>query len=267
MPETYPEPGGKKFLTILWPGKIICLLSAAAILVFVFTYAGIDVIEAARGLPEFAFFFARNFLPPNFGRLGVYAPLILQTILFAVVGTYFSSIAGFALGLLLAEKTNPLRPLRLAVMLILSILRNVPFLVWASLLIYVFGIGNIVGLIALILATIGFLSRSYAESINEIADSKIEALKATGASGFQILVHGLIPEFVPAWLNWTLFSFEIGIRASAVLGMVGAGGIGIMIQTNMRLMRYREAFSLVLVLIVMILLTEFAAGRLRNLIK
>ncbi|MDR0642353.1 MAG: phosphate/phosphonate ABC transporter permease [Treponema sp.] len=261
------ESGGERLPPVPWPKKFGLGILAAGALVFVFAYPGIDVPEAARGLPEFFLFFVRNFLPPNFKRLNVYAPLILQTIFFAVMGTYISSIVGFAMGLLLSEKTNPVRPLRMVTMFVLSIMRNVPFLVWASLMVYVFGIGNIVGLLALIFTILGFLSRSYAESISEIADSKLEALRATGASNFQILVHGLIPEFVPAWLNWTLFSFEIGIRASAVLGMVGAGGIGIMIQTNMRLSRYREAFSLVLVLIVMILLTELAVNRLRKLIK
>lgn len=75
-----------------------------------------------------------------------------------------------------------------------------------------FGVGEIVGLLALIIATLGFLSRSYAESISEIAGSHLEALQTAGASYGQVLVHGLIPEFLPSWINWTLFSFEINIR-------------------------------------------------------
>ena len=82
-----------------------------------------------------------------------------------------------------------------------------------------FGVGEIVGLLALIIATLGFLSRSYAESISEIAGSHLEALQTAGASYGQVLVHGLIPEFLPSWINWTLFSFEINIRASAILGI------------------------------------------------
>ncbi len=83
----------------------------------------------------------------------------------------------------------------------------------------------------------------------------------------QILFHGLVPEFVPALINWTLFSFEINIRASAILGMVGAGGIGIMIQTNIRLFKYREALSLIVILITMVLVTEFVTNKVRRLIR
>ena len=158
-------------------------------------------------------------------------------------------------------------PLRFIARIFISFLRNIPVLVWAALLVYIFGIGNMVGLIALVFATLGFLARSYSESINEVAGSKLESLKASGASYLQILFHGLVPEFVPALINWTLFSFEINIRASAILGMVGAGGIGIMIQTNIRLFKYREALSLIVILITMVLVTEILTNKIRRLIR
>ncbi len=148
--------------------------------------------------------------------------------------------------------------------MVISFLRNIPVLVWASLFVYIFGIGNMVGLLALTVATLGFLARSYADSIDEIGSSKLEALRAAGASYWQILFHGLIPEFIPSWINWTLFSFEINIRASSILGMVGAGGMGIMIQTNIRLFKYREAFALIILLVLLVLLTEFTVNQLRK---
>jgi len=235
-----------------------------AAIVLAFTAADISIIAAAEGIPAFFKFFAENFLPPNFAVVRSYIPLIFQTVLFAVMGTYISAFLAFVFGLLLSPKTNPIRWLRTVVLFFMSFLRNVPFLVWAALLVYIFGIGNMVGLISLIFATLGFLSRSYAESLNEIADAKLEALKSCGASYMQILFHGVIPAFIPSWLNWTLFSFEINIRASVILGMVGAGGIGIMIQTNIRLFKYREAFALIIVLIVMIVLTELGTSKLRR---
>ena len=181
-----------------------------------------------------------------------------------MVGTYISALLAFIFGLLMADEINSLAPVRVAVRMIVSFIRNIPVLVWASLLVYVFGIGNMVGLLALIIATFGFLARSYAEEMNHIAGSKLEALKATGASKAQLVIHGLLPEFYPSWINWTLFSFEINIRASAILGMVGAGGIGIMIQTNIRLFKYQEASALIIILVVMVLLIEFTVNRLRR---
>lgn len=234
------------------------------VIVLTFIYLEVNPFTILTAFPDFIVFFVQNFFPADFSNLASYLPLIFETILFAVVGTYFSAFLAFFFGLLMSEKTNPIAWLRIISRFMMSFLRNIPVLVWASLLVYVFGIGNIVGLIALIIATLGFLARSYAETMNEIAGSKLEALQASGASYLQVLFHGLIPEFIPAWLNWTLFSFEINIRASAILGMVGAGGIGIMIQTNIRLFNYHQALALIIVLVSLVLLTEFLVNKLRK---
>ena len=231
-----------------------------------FVYLQVNPISVLVAFPEIFSFLGKEFFPPNFSHIDSYVPLIIETVLFAVIGTYISAILAFIFGLLMAEEINSLAPVRLIVRMLVSFIRNIPVLVWASLLVYIFGIGNMVGLLALIIATFGFLARSYAEEMNHIAGSKLEALKATGASKTQLVIHGLLPEFYPSWINWTLFSFEINIRASAILGMVGAGGIGIMIQTNIRLFKYQEASALIIVLVIMVLLIELTVNRLRKII-
>jgi len=237
-----------------------------ALVVFAYFFLQINPLDIAAAFPEIIAFFKENFFPPNFRQFASYVPLILETLFFAVVATCLSAVISVFFGLLMAEAINPVMPVRLAVRLIVSLIRNIPVLVWASLLVYIFGIGSLVGILALILATFGFLTRSYAEEMNAIAGSKLEALRAVGASRTQLIVHGLIPEFFPAWINWTLFSFEINIRASAILGMVGAGGVGILIQTNIRLFKYREAMSLIITLVILVLLTELCVNKVRKII-
>ncbi|HCM90024.1 MULTISPECIES: phosphonate ABC transporter, permease protein PhnE [Vagococcus] len=244
--------------------KRMTFVLSAFVIGYSFVFLEVNPIDVMAAFPSIFAFLATEFLPPNFDNIAGYLPLILETVLFAVVGTYISAILAFIFGLLMAEEINPIVPVRIVTRVVVSFIRNIPVLVWASLLVYIFGIGNMVGLLALIIATFGFLTRSYAEEMNHIAGSKLEALEATGASKIQIIIHGLLPEFYPSWINWTLFSFEINIRASAILGMVGAGGIGIMIQTNIRLFNYQEASALILILVVMILLIEFAVNRLRR---
>ncbi|MDR2044018.1 MAG: phosphonate ABC transporter, permease protein PhnE [Clostridium sp.] len=265
----YDTPGYGFFALSDSPKRRLPFLMTAVALVLcgAFLYLKIDPAAALTAFPDFIRFFVRNFLPPDFQKIGTYLPLLRDTVLFAVTGTYLSAVLSFVFGLLLSEQTNRLAWVRAVVRVIVSFLRNVPVLAWAALLVYIFGIGNMVGLIALVFATLGFLSRSYAESVSEIAGAKLEALRACGASYPQILFHGLIPEFVPAWINWTLFSFEINIRASAILGMVGAGGIGIMIQTKIRLFQYREALSLIILLAGMVLITEFLTNNIRKQIR
>jgi phosphonate transport system permease protein len=231
---------------------------------FCFLYLEINAASIFTAGPQLISFVANNFMPPNFANVGAHMGAVLDTILFAVVGTYIAAIMSFILGILMSEELSPSPVVRYGVRFIVSFFRNIPVIIWASLLVFVFGIGNMVGLIALMLATVGFLSRSYAESINDIAGSKLEAMKASGASWFQLVFHGLIPEFVPAWVNWTLFSFEINIRASAILGMVGAGGIGILIQGTLNMRNFRESAALIILLVVMVLITELAVNIIRK---
>ncbi|MDQ0226545.1 phosphonate ABC transporter, permease protein PhnE [Metabacillus niabensis] len=241
---------------------IVLIIMAA--LLFSVIYLEISVLEMLMGLPQFVMFFFEKFLPANSDNLKQYIPSVIDTLGYAIIATYFSTILAFIFGILISENTNKFKTLRVLTRGFVSVLRNIPFIIWGSLLVYIFGLGGIVGVLALILVTIGFLSKSYAESIDEISGDKLEALRANGASYFQILFHGVIPQFVPAWINWTLFSFEINVRASVVLGLVGAGGIGVLIDTNINLFKYGEALTIIAVVVSIILLTEFITNSIRK---
>lgn len=229
-------------------------------------YLEINLVDMVLGIPTFVSFFVKKFLPPDFSNISQYVPAVMKTVLFAIVGTYVSTFFSLLCGMLMSEMTNPIQPLRMFVRALISFLRNIPVLIWASLLVYAFGVGEMVGLLALIIATLGFLSRSYCDSLNEISNTKLEALKASGASGLQVLWHGLLPCFVPSLINWTLYSFEINIRASTILGMVGAGGIGVLIQTNIKLFKYHEACAIIMIVVAIVLITEFVTNKVRAMV-
>ncbi|KAB7668464.1 phosphonate ABC transporter, permease protein PhnE [Bacillus sp. B1-b2] len=235
-----------------------------AVLIFSVFYLEISFVELLWGLPNFIMFFFQKFFPPSLENIKQYIPAVLDTLGYAVISTYFSTFIAFIFGILISENTNKFKSLRIITRSFISILRNIPFIIWGALLVYIFGIGGIVGVLALILVTIGFLSKSYAESIDEISKDKLEALRANGSSYLQILFHGIIPQFIPAWINWTLFAFEINVRASAVLGLVGAGGIGVLITTNINLFKYDEALTIIAVVVSIILLTEFVTNSIRK---
>ena len=255
----------KIFGAIMHSRTGIYLFLAAILLSF--WHLNVRVLDVISSFPSLFRFFGDNFLPPNFTGFRTFWPVVLNTVLFAVVGTYISAVLAFFLGILIARETNPFPLVRGVVRFFVSFLRNVPMLVWALVFIFVFGIGPVIGVFALVFATLGFLARSYAESINDIAGTKLEAIKSTGAGHLQVLYHGLVPEFVPAWINWTLFSFEINIRASAVLGMVGAGGLGLLIQTDLELRRFRRAMALIIVLVALVLVTEVLVNVIRRLLE
>jgi len=240
------------------------LTLVVALAIFSFSYVNVNPLAIFTSMPTLLGFLGNNFFPPNTNNLPIFLRATFDTLLFAIIGTYISAILAFVFGVLMAESLVPNPIVRGVVRLISAFFRNIPVIIWVSLLVFIFGIGNMVGLIALVIVSIGFLARSYGESINEIAGTKLEAMKASGASWCQLVFHGLMPEFAPAWINWTLFSFEINIRASAILGMVGAGGLGILIQTNLNLRNFTATGTLMIILVSLVLATEFCVNLIRK---
>jgi len=247
------------------PIKTIYTLSlVAALFIFGLIYLSINPLQVLLQLPQFIQFFFARFLPPDFSNLSNYLPLVFDTILFALVATYISSFVAFLIALSMSDTYNPVAPLRIIARFFVSFFRNMPILILAQLLVFVFGIGSAVGLLALVLATLGFLSRAYADSLNEISSERTESLVAAGATRTQVLIHGVVPHFFPTWISWTLFIFEINIRASILLGIVGAGGIGIMVRSTINQFRFREAMAIILVIVVLVLMTETLTNWLRK---
>ncbi|UUX32747.1 phosphonate ABC transporter, permease protein PhnE [Fundicoccus culcitae] len=230
-------------------------------------YLDISLIDLVTVIPDFLVFFFTRFFPPNFSEFFLILPDLIDTILYAYVATIISSIVALIFGILMSKRLNPIQPIRLIVRGIVSFLRNVPVIIWASTLVYIFGIGSLVAIIALVINTIGFLSKSYADSIDDIPQGKLEPMIANGASKSQIIYHAIVPMFLPDWINWTLFAFEINVRASSILGLVGAGGIGILIQTRINLFKYQEAMAMVIYIIILVLITEYATNKLRTKLK
>ncbi|MCL1924585.1 MAG: ABC transporter permease subunit [Defluviitaleaceae bacterium] len=244
--------------------KILYFVLIAAISVLPFIILNVSLLDIIFSVPSLFSFLFDNFFPPNWNALDGNFIIVRNTILFAIVGTCISALLAFFLGILISEYFNPFVPIRLLARFFVSFLRNVPIIIFASILVFIFGIGPLIGVIALVLGGVGFLARSYANNMDELAQSKLEALKSTGASYFQIIFHGLFPAFTPAWLNWTLFAFEINIRISAVLGMVGAGGLGLLIQANLDLRNFRRAMALIILLMAIVLIVEFFVNKLRE---
>ena len=244
--------------------KIILFI---ALIFMPFIILNLSVVDIALSIPRLFSFLFNNFFPPNFTAIEGNIPIIYNTILFAIVGTVISAMLAFFMGILMSVHFNRFLYVRVFIKFIASFLRNIPIVIFASILVFIFGIGPLIGVVTLVLGGVGFLARSYAQTMDEIAETKLEALKSTGASYFQIIFHGLLPIFAKPWLNWTLFAFEINVRLSAILGMVGAGGLGLLISANLELRNFRRAMALIIVLIVIVLLTEFLMNKLRGAIE
>jgi phosphonate transport system permease protein len=214
-----------------------------------------------EGLP-FMWDFLRRMVPPDLSVLGNALRGAVETIQIAVVGTAVAAVLALPLGFAAARNAAPPWLFYWARSL-LNAFRAVDTLVYALFFVAAVGLGPFPGVLAVLVYTATVLAKLYSETIEAIEPGPVEAVRATGATTLQVLRWGVLPQLVPQFLSFTLYRFETNIRAAAVLGFVGAGGIGFYIQTYLRLLNYPAAATVLLVLIGLVMIVDFASSRLR----
>ena len=184
----------------------------------------------------------------------------LETIAMSALGTLIAAIAGLTLALP-ASRTHSGDPAywRAPTRLILNGLRSIPELVWAALLIIAAGLGPFAGTLALALHTTGVLGRLYAEAIENAPPGPAFALRAQGVPPGRTFLYATLPQILPHLMSYTLYRWENNIRAAAVLGVVGAGGLGQMLAFHMGLFHMRETSSILIAMILLVALVDFAS--------
>jgi phosphonate transport system permease protein len=214
-----------------------------------------------EGLP-FMWDFLRRMIPPDLSVLGNALRGAMETIQIAVVGTAVAAVLALPMGFAAARNAAPPWLFYWARSL-LNAFRAVDTLVYALFFVAAVGLGPFPGVLAVMVYTATVLAKLYSEAIEAIEPGPVEAVRATGATTLQVLRWGVLPQLVPQFLSFTLYRFETNIRAAAVLGFVGAGGIGFYIQTYLRLLNYPAAATALLVLIGLVMIVDFASSRLR----
>jgi phosphonate transport system permease protein len=204
--------------------------------------------------------FLRRMVPPDLSVLGNALRGAVETIQIAVVGTAVAAVLALPLGFAAARNAAPPWLFYWARSL-LNAFRAVDTLVYALFFVAAVGLGSFPGVLAVMVYTATVLAKLYSEAIEAIEPGPVEAVRATGATTLQVLRWGVLPQLMPQFLSFTLYRFETNIRAAAVLGFVGAGGIGFYIQTYLRLLNYPAAATVLLVLIGLVMIVDFASSR------
>ncbi|VFS53356.1 phosphonate ABC transporter, permease protein PhnE [Budvicia aquatica] len=189
---------------------------------------------------------------------------LMETLNIATLGTLLCLIMAIPLALLNARNVVHSRILNWIAQVFLVTSRSVNSLVWALLFVAIFGPGIIAGVLAVALRSVGFVGKLLAEALEEINMGSIEALRATGASMPSILVKGYWPQVVPAFFSIVLFRWDINVRESAVLGLVGAGGIGVVLNDAMNLFQWQLVATILVSILVVVLLAEWVVVRVRK---
>ena len=223
-------------------------------------------VDAARKMGRFL----AELLAPSGDAafLGKVVVASLETIAMSALGTLLAVIGGLALALP-ASRTHAGDPAywRAPTRLILNGLRSIPELVWAALLIIAAGLGPFAGTLALGLHTTGVLGRLFAEAIENAPPGPSFALRTQGVSSGRVFWYAMLPQILPQLLSYTLYRWENNIRAAAVLGVVGGGGLGQMLAFHMGLFHMRETSSILIAMILLVALVDFASYLSRRLLQ
>jgi phosphonate transport system permease protein len=221
-------------------------------------------IGALLSQGEFWNFILGDFVPPSPGRLESLFRAAMQTIYMALASTGLSTVLALLLSFWGTAAITRSRIINSLVRAFASILRNIPPLVWAFILVAAFGIGTVVGILSLIISTTGYLTRFFIEILDEAAEDTMEPLLSAGAAMPAIISQALIPAAMPGFIAWILYCVELNIRASTILGMVGAGGIGLLLMGYIKQFNYAAASTAILAVAVLIIAVNLLTGYLRK---
>jgi phosphonate transport system permease protein len=190
----------------------------------------------------------------------------LETVQMALAGTFLALFVAFPVGFLAARNTTPHPLVYHIVRGTLNFLRTIPDLALGLVFVAAVGLGAFAGTLALAIHTATVLGKLLSESVENIDEGIVEAIRATGAGYAQILSFAVLPQILPDLISFTLYRLETNIRAASVLGLIGAGGIGYLMSTSFRTFQYQEAAAIVVVLIALVMLVDYLSSRLRNLV-
>lgn len=199
-----------------------------------------------------------------FGRWQIWANLLLETVLIAFMATVFGVVGGFLLSFPAARNLAPNAWVLWLSRRYLEIARTVPELVFALIFVFCFGVGPLAGVLAIGLHTAGALGKLYSEANENIDMRPLDGVKAAGGSWFDQMRYGAVPQVLPNILSYTLLRFEINVRASSIIGYVGAGGLGQEFRTAMSYQEYTDLSALFVIILVTVIVIDRASEALRH---
>lgn len=238
--------------------------SAAGVAVLWWAGIGSEVSfnELRKGMPWIADFLGRM-LPPNWEFMQKLVKPAIETVQIAIWGTLLAIVLAVPVCFLAARNISPNLAVFHLMRQVLNVARGINEIILALIFVAAVGLGPFPGVLALALHGAGMLGKFFAESIEDIDQGPIEALRATGAGPIQIIIFGVIPQVVTSWIAVILYRFETNLRQATVLGMVGAGGIGFELVGSMKLFQYQDTATCILVIVVMVMSADYVSSKMR----
>ncbi|PCD01320.1 phosphonate ABC transporter, permease protein PhnE [Halopseudomonas pelagia] len=250
-----------------WKRRLLQLLVLLGIILTAAWYVGLlNAGTLAEGVPAIMTLAGESF-PPDFGNAADWFLPLVDTLAMSIAGTAVAVLFSLPLAFLAARNTSPHPVVFQLARVLLNALRSVPELIMGIIFVAAVGFGALPGVLALGLHSIGMVGKFFAEAIEHVDEAPVEAARAAGASPLQVLYHAVLPQVMPQFADVSIYRWEYNFRASTVMGMVGAGGIGFELMGSLRIMQYQEVFAILLVILLMVTLVDALSGRLRKAFK
>jgi phosphonate transport system permease protein len=205
-----------------------------------------------------------RFFPPNWGYVSNVWPKLFETIQMAIIATTIATIICIPLSLLAARNIAANKFVYQFVRLFLNVLRTIPDIILAVIFVGLFGIGAFPGILALIIFSLGILAKLMSDTIEAIDMTPIEAMEASGANRIQTIWYAVVPQILPQFVSFSLYVFEINVRASVVLGLVGAGGIGLLLNQQINFFNYPSVTTITLIIFAVVATIDYISNKIRE---
>ncbi|MET0517714.1 MAG: phosphonate ABC transporter, permease protein PhnE [Burkholderiaceae bacterium] len=243
-------------------GRYLGWAAVLALLAWAWQGAEIRPLDLVRDAGNIGTY-ARDFFPPNIRDWRIYAREMVVTVQIALWGTVLAVLAAVPMGLLSAANIAP--PwLHQPVRRLMDACRAINEMVFAMLFIVAVGLGPFAGVLALAVHTTGTLAKLFSEAVEAIDPRPVEGIRATGAHKLVELLYGVLPQVMPLWLSFTLYRFESNVRSASVVGMVGAGGIGVVLFEVIRGFQYAQTCSVLIILVLTVTAIDLISAALRK---
>ncbi len=248
---------------LIGAGNLFWWFIFLVILVFSFRISKVDVGSLIGGLSQ-SFALGKEMVPPNFSRWRQILSLAVETVAMGFWGTVLGMLFALPLGFLSARNTAKNRFLYHLSRGLVILLRSVPDVIYGFFFVTAFGLGPQAGVAALTMASVGLLGKFYSEAVESIDEKPVEALAATGSRGLSVIRHAVIPQVLPLFTGYNLYMLDHNIRVALALGVVGAGGLGVELFTQMRAFHYQKAAAILVIMLVIITIIDRTSASIRN---
>jgi phosphonate transport system permease protein len=207
--------------------------------------------------------YAAEFFPPNFSQWRMFVQEMVITLQIALWGTALAVVTAVPMALMASANLVPwwvYQPMRR----LMDATRAINEMVFAMLFVVAVGLGPFAGVLALWIHTSGVLAKLFSEAVEAIDPQPVEGIRSTGASALHEIIYGVIPQVMPLWISYTLYRFESNVRSASVVGMVGAGGIGVVLWEIIRGFQYAETCAVMIIIVLSVSVIDLVSARIRK---